>query len=160
VHHIEDFLHDRLRLELHPDKVVLQHWAQGIDFLGSIVHPDHRLTRQRSVRALRRRLHFFMDLLDAKKPAPAASRLAGTWKRWLADHDIWSAPGIPSAALLQRMLSTINSYYGLFVHADTYRLRKHIYERELGPLRGFFLPADKNYGHLVIRKCWRLPAPR
>jgi hypothetical protein len=33
---------------------------------------------------------------------------------------------LPSPALLWRILATINSYCGVFVHSDTYRLRKHI----------------------------------
>ena len=47
-----------------------------------------------------------------------------------------------------------STVHGTFIHAHTYKLRMHIYHRELGPLRGFFLPADKDNRHLVIRKCW------
>ncbi len=148
---IESFLAERLRLELHPHKSVLQRANQGIDFLGSIIHPHHRLTRQRTVRALRRRLRDFQAMLDPGRTAPPPG---GAWQRWLADHQALAAPGIPSPALLQRMLATINSYYGLFVHAETYSLRKHIYHRELGPLQGFFLPDGPHYRHLRIRKCW------
>ena len=53
---IEVFLAHHLRLELHPNKVVLQRCAQGVNFLGSIVFPHYSLIRQRSVRALRKRL--------------------------------------------------------------------------------------------------------
>ena len=52
------------------------------------------------------------------------------------------------------MLSTLNSYYGLFGHADTYGLRKHVYHHELGILRRYFLPADKDYASLTIRAHW------
>jgi hypothetical protein len=78
----------------------------------------------------------------------------GTWHRWLANHVVFAAPGVPSTALLQRMLATINSYYGVFSHAHTYRLRKHIYQKELGPLKRLFLPYGASYQHLRIRKVW------
>lgn len=154
---IDHFLRTRLRLELHPDKTVLQRCNQGIDFLGSIVFPGHELIRQRSVRALRRRIAWFNELIvheDRRPPAPPA----GKWHRWLAEHPIFIAPGTPNPALLARMLATINSYYGIFSHADTWRLRKHIYHQELGPLKTFFLPDGPGYRHLQIRKAW-LPIP-
>jgi hypothetical protein len=61
---------------------------------------------------------------------------------------------VPTAALLERMLATINSYYGVFSHANTWRLRQHIYHQELGSLQRFFLPDGPAYLHLRIRKVW------
>lgn len=69
---IEAFLHERLRLTQHPHKVVLQRSAQGVDFLGQIVFPHHSLMRQRSVRALRKRIRYFWHLL-APNEHPFAS---------------------------------------------------------------------------------------
>lgn len=151
---IEVFLAHHLRLELHPNKVVLQRCAQGVNFLGSIVFPHYSLIRQRSVRALRKRLAWFMYLIcpNSARPVPATSM--GAWPRWLANHQACIAPGVPSIALLQRMLATINSYYGVYRHANTLRLRKHIYHKELGLLQRFFLPDGPQYLHLTIRKKW------
>lgn len=151
---IQDFLREQLRLELHPNKTVLQRASQGANFLGSIVYPYHRLIRQRSVRALRRRIHFFQHLVAAAGVAHGTVPQSGSWQRWLRDNATFTPKGEPTPALLQRMLSTLNSYYGVFVHAHTFSLRKHVYHRELGPLTRHFLPADKDYGHLVIRKHW------
>ena len=151
---IERFLRDRLRLELHPGKVVLQRCAQGIDFLGCIVHPHHRLIRQRTVRALRRRIAWFCHLLAPADHPWATPPMKGEWRKWLASHPVRMADGSASPALLKRMLSTLNSYYGLFGHADTYGLRKHVYHHELGILRRYFLPADKDYASLTIRAHW------
>ena len=75
-------------------------------------------------------------------------------QRWLDNHQALLAPGVPSPALLQRMASTLNSYYGVFSHSDTYKLRKHIYQKELGPLKRFFWPAGPNYPHLRVKKVW------
>ena len=78
----------------------------------------------------------------------------GTWQRWLSHHEALVAPGVPTQALLQRMLATLNSYYGVFKHAHTYRLRKHCYHQALGPLQRFFLPDGPDYRHLRIKKAW------
>lgn len=53
---IRDFLRDELRLELHPDKVSLQTFASGVDFLGWIHFPDHRVLRTATRRRMTRRL--------------------------------------------------------------------------------------------------------
>lgn len=42
---IETFLKDRLCLELHPDKVSIQTLASGVDFLGWVHFPQHRVLR-------------------------------------------------------------------------------------------------------------------
>jgi RNA-directed DNA polymerase len=151
---IESFLHQRLRLQLHPTKTVLQRCNQGADFLGAIVHPHHRLSRQRAVRALRRRLHWFRALVFPHNTHHPLQQPSGSWQRWLDNHQALHAHGHPTPALLQRMLATLNSYYGVYGHANTWRLRKHIYEHELGPLKTFFLPDGPEYRHLRIRKAW------
>lgn len=151
---IAGFLRERLQLQLHPSKTVLQRCNQGIDFLGCIVFPNHRLMRQRSVRALRRRLAWFQWLVFGQAPHPAPMPSGGAWHRWLHHHTPLLAPGHPSPALLQRMLATINSYYGVFTHAHTYTLRKHIYEKELSLLQTFFIPESSAYRYLRIRKAW------
>ncbi|MBF8224475.1 RNA-directed DNA polymerase [Halomonas sp. 328] len=151
---IAAFLDERLGLALHPRKVVLQRVNQGANFLGAIVYPFHSQVRQRSVRALRQRLRAFQALLDPARPAGPPSQLTAAWQRWLRDHPVWYAPGVPNPALLQRMLATLNSYYGLFRQANTFRLRHHLYHRELGTLRRFFVPADAAYRHLRLRRHW------
>jgi len=40
------FLQNRLRLELHPDKVFIKTVASGVDFLGWVHFPDHRVLRR------------------------------------------------------------------------------------------------------------------
>jgi len=151
---IAQFLQDKLHLQLHPHKIVLQRVNQGADYLGSIVYPHHSLIRQRSVRALHRRLYFFRQLLASNGQTKTRALPNGTWQRWLNNHTAFITPGVPTPELLQRMLATINSYYGLFIHARTYTLRKHIYHRRLGTLQTYFLPANKDYTHLRVRKIW------
>ncbi len=42
---INDFLRDKLQLNLHPNKVFIKTVASGVDFLGWIHFPDHRVLR-------------------------------------------------------------------------------------------------------------------
>src|SRR5690606_31002055 len=43
--YIVHFLENKLRLELHPDKVFIKSIASGVDFLGWVNFPDHRVIR-------------------------------------------------------------------------------------------------------------------
>jgi retron-type reverse transcriptase len=53
---IETFLWDELRLTLHPDKVFIKTLASGVDFLGWVHFPDHRVVRTTTKRRMYRRL--------------------------------------------------------------------------------------------------------
>jgi len=54
---IETFLHDMLRLHLHPRKVTVRTWGQGIDFLGYVLLPDVTVLRTNTKHRMLRRLH-------------------------------------------------------------------------------------------------------
>ncbi len=49
---IEAMLREVLRLELHPDKVFLKTLASGVDFLGWVHFPDHRVLRTSTKRRM------------------------------------------------------------------------------------------------------------
>ncbi len=51
---IEKFLLDELRLKLHPDKVSIKTFASGVDFLGWVHFPDHRVIRSATKRRMMR----------------------------------------------------------------------------------------------------------
>lgn len=53
---IEAFLRNDLHLELHPDKVSIRTLASGVDFLGWVHFPDHRVLRTTSKRRMLRRI--------------------------------------------------------------------------------------------------------
>ena len=50
------FLREKLKLELHPDKVYIKTFASGVDFLGWVHFSDHRVLRTASKRRMFRRL--------------------------------------------------------------------------------------------------------
>ncbi|MBI2097933.1 MAG: RNA-directed DNA polymerase [Candidatus Vogelbacteria bacterium] len=50
------FLHEQLRLVLHPDKVSIKTLASGVDYLGWVHFPDHRVLRTTTRRRTLKRL--------------------------------------------------------------------------------------------------------
>ena len=53
---ISDFLHTRLALSLHPYKVFIRKYRQGIDFLGYVVCINHIMVRKKTMRRIDRKL--------------------------------------------------------------------------------------------------------
>ena len=53
---IHKFLIEKLKLELHPDKVYIKTLASGIDFLGWVHFADHRVLRTTTKRRMFKRL--------------------------------------------------------------------------------------------------------
>jgi len=49
---ISDFLEHRLKLTLHPDKLFIKTIASGVDFLGWVHFPDHRILRTATKRRI------------------------------------------------------------------------------------------------------------
>ena len=53
---IKDFLNKKLKLTLHPNKIIIRKYKQGIDFLGYIVLPHHRVLRTKTKRRILRKM--------------------------------------------------------------------------------------------------------
>lgn len=53
---VTDFLKETLNLELHPQKLILRKFRQGIDFLGYVVLPYYRLVRAKTRRRISKRV--------------------------------------------------------------------------------------------------------
>ncbi len=53
---IKLFLEEQLKLSLHPDKVFIKTFASGVDFLGWVHFPDHRVLRTSTKQRMFRRL--------------------------------------------------------------------------------------------------------
>ena len=95
---IQEFLRENLKLKLHPDKVSIATVGSGIDFLGWVHFPDHRVlrtsTKNRMVRTIReKRGHratvlSYLGLLQhgnakklRKRVRDFATRLNPNWKK-------------------------------------------------------------------------------
>ena len=105
---IRAFLREEFELDIHPNKVYLQHYSKGISFLGAYIKPGRTYIRNRTKKK-------FIHAVE-------------TWDR-ICRH------GIVEKEVLPQMRATLNSYLGIMKHHKTYRLkRKIIYRRP----RSFF----------------------
>jgi RNA-directed DNA polymerase len=60
---ISEFLKDELKLELHPDKISIQTFSSGVDFLGTVNFPDYRILRTKTKRRMIKKLSFKHKML-------------------------------------------------------------------------------------------------
>ena len=88
---IEKFLRESLKLNLHPNKITIRKYSQGVDFLGYVSLPHCKLIRKR---AWRRIIRKFSDKISA-----------------------YQTGRIPKEKLEQSLWS----YLGVLSHADAYR---------------------------------------
>lgn len=93
---ISTFLHKRLRLTLHPRKITIRKFHQGIDFLGYITLPHYRLLRTKTQRRIYRKLRERVNKYRS---------------------------GLISSQTLKQSLQ---SYLGVLSHAHTYRLSQEL----------------------------------
>lgn len=121
---INSFLKEKIRLRINQDKIQLQQVRKGIDFLGYVIRPNYTLVRQKVVGRCKKRLWEISLLFGA----------GANENRELAEH----------------AMPMLNSYYGHFGHARSFRLRKHLYDAHMGKIRGL-LEADGKYGSLRVR---------
>jgi len=146
---IQNFLKEKLKLSLLPNKTIIQHKSKGIDFLGYIVREKYLLVRKRTVKSFKRKVYFFNHLIDPNNfpiaDPPATIKLAKLYFK----KDL-IPPLAPDLAILQKMLSTINSYYGIISFANSYNLRKSFYQKHFHGLKKYFLP-KKDYKSIKIK---------
>lgn len=55
---INGFLIEQLKLYLHPGKIMIRKYRQGIDFLGYVARPHHRILRTKTKKRLMRRISY------------------------------------------------------------------------------------------------------
>jgi hypothetical protein len=126
------FLKQYLGLNLNLQKQIIQTNDKGINWLGYIVKPNHILIRRRTVKALKRKLFSFnQKILNLNLEHPI--RL---WTPELCKN-------------FKKIFAVINSYYGFLKCANTFRLRRHIYEKHFGILKIYLIPADKKYNYFI-----------
>lgn len=92
---IKIFLKEELRLELHPDKVFIKTLFSGVDFLGMINFPDHRILRTATKRRMLRKIR---------------------QKKFLLQEDL-----IPEESFNQ----SLQSYLGMLKHCRGYKIKKY-----------------------------------
>lgn len=92
IYKIQTFLNRRLDIGLHFNKVIIRKFSQGIDFLGYIILPHYTLLRTKTKKRMYRNMKQKIEEYKTCK--------------------------IQKDALEQ----TFNSYLGVLIHANTYKL--------------------------------------
>lgn len=138
---INEFLKTELGLELRLSKTKLQPIDKGIEFLGYFVKSHYVLVRKKVVSR-------FKDRLYKLNPVRGQQNLEEIQGKQTSN---WGNKGGEEIKDLKEILAMINSYYGHFSHAFSFRLRKDMYENHLGKLRERFLP-KRGYCFLKIKK--------
>lgn len=93
---IEKYLKDNLKLTLHPNKISIRPYHQGIDYLGYVLFPYHRLPRTRT----RKRIFTKLE-----------SHIA-----------LWKSEKIP----ITTIDNSLQSYFGFLKHANSYKLTQKL----------------------------------
>ncbi len=53
---VEKFLSEELKLNLHPDKVFIKTFSSGVDFLGMVNFPNHKVLRTKTKRRMLKKI--------------------------------------------------------------------------------------------------------
>jgi retron-type reverse transcriptase len=96
---MESFLESELKLSLHPDKVCVRKYSQGIDFLGYVVLPKFKLLRTKAKKRMMRKMR-----LKAKQ---------------------FSCGEVSEESLFQ----SFNSYLGILSHANCHGLKGKLHHK-------------------------------
>lgn len=95
---VDKYLKSELGLTLHPKKISLQHFAKGFAFIGAYIKPGRIYPGKR----LRRSFYLRIQSLN---------------QEWIHNHKKINRP------LIEKTLSSINSYFGLLKHFDSWRVK-------------------------------------
>ena len=121
---IKQYLHDKLMLELHPDKIYLQHYSKGVRYLGAVIKP-HRIYV-----AARTRGNFF-DAIEKQ------NRIARNHK--------------PNIDEKKKFMSSVNSYLGILKHYRTYKFRKNIIKNNLSGWWLNYVKTNKGVNKFLLK---------
>lgn len=128
---IGKFIHRKLQLKLHPHRQIIRPVTSGLDFLGYIVKPSHRIMRRRVVDRCRQ----------------AIARQTHQMTQVSGNIAVINFP--PDA--YAKLHASLQSYLALFSHACSFRLVTSLLSRSLVLQELFYLE-----GYRVIPR-WKLP---
>lgn len=123
---IEAYLKEQMLLKLHPKKRYLQHYSKGVPFVGAVIKPGRTYISNRTRGNLYRCIH----------------RYNGYAKDGM----------VPMAA--EKFVASLNSYFGLMIHYDTYGVRRKAIKM-LDPEWWEYLYIRGHYEVVVLKKKYR-----
>lgn len=135
---IQNFLLSTLKLTLHPRKIYLQPYENGVKFLGAVIKPH------RTYIANRTKGNFYDTII--------------LWNKSLKENransrGLFEPAGEVALSRedLKLFLSSINSYLGIMKHYETYKLRKKMLLKNLSAYYWNYVYISGGYGKLVLK---------
>ena len=104
IEHIRTYLKENLYLDLHPDKLYIQHYSKGVQYLGAIIKP-HRIY--------------------------IANRTKGSFYEAIGKQNQIARDHKPTKEDQKAFQSSMNSYLGIMKHYKTYKLRKEMIRNDI-----------------------------
>lgn len=143
---INAFLQEELKLTLNPKKTKIQPFHKGLDFLGYVIHPHYIKIRKRNIINLKRKLKYANLWLEGNHKEAKQITLPDTTDMWKI------SPKNHNEFLVFKfyMLQVINSYYGNFKLANSYNLRREIYQNDFKTLKDFYTPQN-SFSKFIIK---------
>jgi RNA-directed DNA polymerase len=114
---IKDFLKRELGLMLHPNKIYLQHYSKGVKFIGAVIKPHREYIGNRTKGNL-----------------------------WLAINNykkMWFQCSSPNQEILQKLVNTVNSYFGFMIHYKSFYIRNKVCKKFISPVWKKFIKTPK-----------------
>jgi retron-type reverse transcriptase len=107
---LRQFLRTKLKLELHPNKIYLQHYSKGVQFLNAYIKPYRTYVRNRTKVRAYHAIH--------------------RWNRYFSGL---GEDETPPKEQLEAFRAQMNSYFGFLIHQNTYKLRRKMLLQVLSP---------------------------
>lgn len=101
---MKEYLQKYLQLELHPNKIYLQHHTKGVKYLGAIIKP-HRIY--------------------------IANRTKGNFFEAIEKQNLIADDHKPTREEKEKFLSSMNSYLGIMKHYKTFAIRRRMIFKNL-----------------------------
>lgn len=123
---INNYLKNKLLLEIHPKKIYFQHYSKGVKFLGAFLKPYRIYIGNQTKNNFYRKIQFWNNLLTARN--------------------------FDNKDLSLFFLASINSYLGITRQYNTYRLRKKMLTQNLSDNFLNHVHFSDDYAKTIINK--------
>jgi len=98
------YLRNHSQLDLHPNKIYLQHYSKGVKYLGAVIKPHRKYI---------------------------ANRTKGNFYNAIEKQNQIARDHKPTKEEQEKFLSSMNSYLGILKHYKSYKLRKRLVFKNL-----------------------------
>ena len=122
---ISDFLEEYVKLQLHPKKMYLQSYKNGVSFLGAFLKP-YRIYIRNRVKG-----NFYINL-----------------KKYILRSQIWELDHLKN----KKMIASVNSYLGLMSLFQTFKLRRKMLLEYMLPDYNKCIYVECNYQKIIIKQ--------